>query len=133
MLYCEHTDKNTKPSEVRAIGEVIFKITPGQDNSGGYLQSQTDQQSGQSKQKEGARIQGINDDLSVKLAKYHQFFKQDVRTGKKLNNLAQEKLNKGNRKAAFFEYFLHYCPEYMHEEKRVDVAIGMLQSEGELQ
>ncbi len=28
--YTRLTDKNAKPSEVRAIAEVIFKITPGQ-------------------------------------------------------------------------------------------------------
>jgi len=133
MWYCKHADKNAKPSEVRAIAELIFKITPVNGDSGGYQQIQSEQQSGQGKQKEDQRIQETNDDLSAKLRKYHQFFKQDVRAGKKLTSLTQEKLNKGNKKAAFFEYFLHYCPEYMHEERRVDIAIGMLQSKGELQ
>lgn len=92
----------------------------------------SEQQPCLSKQNEDQRIQEINDDLSSKLKKYHQYFKEDVRTSKKLNSLAQEKLNKGNKKAAFFAYFLHYCPEYMHEEKRVNVAISTLQSKGEL-
>ena len=62
----------------------------------------------------------INDDLSVKIRKYHQFFKQDVRTGKGLISLTKKELERGNVKTAFREYFVHYCPEYMHERGKVD-------------
>ncbi len=81
----------------------------------------------------GDQNQEINDLLTAKLKHYHHFFKQDVRTGKKLNRLAQDELDKGNKKAAFLEYFTHYCPEYMNDVGKVDSAISLLQSKGELQ
>jgi hypothetical protein len=133
MWYCEHTDKNAKPSEVRAMAEMIFNIAPGKGNSGSYLQSQSEQQLGQGKQKEEPRIQETYDDMSVKLRKYHQFFKQDVKADKGLISLAKKELERGSMKAAFREYFVHYCPEYMQERGKVDFAISMLQNKGELQ
>ncbi len=78
-------------------------------------------------------IQKINDDLPIKLRKYHQFFKQDVRAGKGLISLAKKELDGGSMKTAFREYFVHYCPEYMQERGKVDFAISILQNKGELQ